>query len=517
MSDQTQIMNHKQPFYKAHPYVMSFLSGCLASLSLPPAYITPAFLIFGWVLYASATAVRWQSALLHIALGAYGWFLISLYWISHSLLVGDAEYWFLIPFSFFGIPLIVTSFWLVFGAVGYLLCKTAPARLMMIIIALGVAEWGREFIATGFPWNAPGLVCLVSEPTAYLASYFGQTGLNLLAFLVAGLGPFWLLLPSDLRHIALISASLLLIFMTAISWHYGHHYAQMTLSDSYVRLVQPAIPQDEKWDYSQRAKHMAKLVNLSQQPADKPIDLVIWPEVAFAGNYHAHEALFTDLLFQIAQSHQAQNGKGHLLTGILRIDEAGDYYNSALLLSDDGQRQIYNKTHLVPFGEYVPWRFIPFIDAIAGPVDFSKGSAVRPLETESFGLILPLICYEAIFPHLTGQSTSRPSLLVNVTNDAWFGHSAGPYQHLAQTQMTAASYGLPLIRVANTGISAVISPTGQIQASLALGQAAVIDAPVPTALAQTWFARFGWGSFFALAIILIIGVLRLDRIMEKRQ
>ena len=171
----------------------------------------------------------------------------------------------------------------------------------------------------------------------------------------------------------------------------------------------------------------------------------------------------------------------------------------------------------MPFGEYVPWRFIPFIDAIAGPVDFSKGSAVRPLETESFGLILPLICYEAIFPHLTGQSTSRPSLLVNVTNDAWFGHSAGPYQHLAQTQMTAASYGLPLIRVANTGISAVISPTGQIQASLALGQAAVIDAPVPTALAQTWFARFGWWSFFALAIILIIGVLRLDRIMEKRQ
>ena len=517
MPVETQMMNRKKPFHKAQPYVMSFLSGCIASLSLPPAYITPAFLIFGWVLYASATAARWQSALLHIALGAYGWFIISLYWISHSLLIGEADYWFLIPLSFFGIPLIVTSFWVVFGTVGYLLCQTAAARLMMIIIALGVAEWAREFIATGFPWNAPGLVFLVSEPTSYFAAYLGQTGLNLLAFLLAGLGPFWILLPTDLRRISVIFTAFLLISMTAISWHYGRHHADMVLSDSYVRLVQPAIPQDEKWDYDKRASHVAKLVTLSRQPADKEIDLVIWPEVAFAGNYHAHEALFSDLVSQIARSHQAHQGKGHLLTGILRIDEAGDYYNSALLLSDDGDRQIYNKTHLVPFGEYVPWRFIPFIDAIAGPVDFSKGRDVRPLETESFGLILPLICYEAIFPQLTGQSTSRPELLVNVTNDAWFGQTAGPYQHLAQTQMTAASYGLPLVRVANTGISAVISPTGQIQASLALGQDGVLDAPIATSLRPTWFARFGWWPFFVISIILIFGVLRLDRIMEKRQ
>ena len=505
--------NHK------HPYLMSFLCGCVASLSLPPAYITPAFLAFGWVLYASATAKRWQSALLHIALGAYGWFLISLYWISHALLVGEADYWFLIPLSFFGIPLIVTSFWLVFGMAGYHLAKTPPARLMMIVLWLGLAEWGREFIATGFPWNAPGLMFLVTPPSASLAAYFGQTGLNLIAFLIAGLWPFWLLLPVHFRPVAVRIAVIIPIAMLGLSWHHHHHHSQSSQSfqsESYVRLVQPAIPQAEKWDYEKRATHLAKLVNLSRQTTDKPIDLVIWPEVAFAGNYHANETLLGDLSSQIARAHQAQQGKGHLLTGILRIDELGDYYNSALLLGDEGKAQIYNKTHLVPFGEYVPWRVIPFIDAIAGPVDFSKGSQVHPVATDSLGLLLPLICYEAIFPRLTGQSTARPDVLVNVTNDAWFGHSAGPYQHLAQTQMTAASYGLPLLRVANTGISAVISPTGQIQASLPLGSEGVIDTKVPAAFDETWFARFGWWSFFVLTIILLFGALRLDHMVEKR-
>lgn len=505
-------------FISEHPFWTSFLSGSIASLSLPPAYITPAFLLWGLVLYQAAIAPRWQLALWHITAGAYGWFTISLYWIGHALLIGEASYWYLLPVSVFGIPVLVTIFWSVAGVFGYVIVRRPAARLVMISLCLGLAEWGREFIATGFPWNAPGLVFLVSSPTAYLAAYFGQTGLNLLAFLAACYLPLWLLLGKRARASLGGGGLILLLLLGGLS--YAHHKQSplaLTGDAARIRLIQPAVPQAEKWDYEKRPHHLAKMVALSVQDITSPADLVIWPEAAFAGNYSRKTELVEGVAGQVQQAHQAKGGLGQIMLGTLRTDADNQPLNSALFIASDGKASLYDKTHLVPFGEYVPLRAIPLIDAIAGPVDFQSGDEVRPFAVEKIGLVQPLICYEAIFPSLTGRATRRAALLVNVTNDAWFGRSAGPYQHLAQTQMTALSYGLPLIRVANTGISAVISAKGDITQKLALGTQGFLDVTTPHPLRPTFFAKAGALPIILGIIFSCLLVFALDRYRQKRQ
>ena len=502
-----------------HPFWTSFLAGALATLSLPPAYVMPAFLMMGWVLYRAATAANWKHCVAHIGLGAYGWFLTSLYWVSHSLLIGDADYWFMLPFSFFGIPILVTVFWMA-GALGaYWAARTSAGRAMMLVVMIGAAEWGREFIATGFPWNAPGLIALGTAPTAALGAIFGQTGLNFIMLLAAAIWPILILLPTrQQRRIFGVVMGMAVLFLGAASYHL-QKVTPLTPSDEdkLIRIVQPAVPQADKWNYEKRPTHLARLTALSRAPAAKGATLVIWPESAFAGDYHGESTLVHALGDQIANHHQERSAAGQLLTGVLRFDAQNQLRNSALLLAEDGTSTLYDKTHLVPFGEYVPWRFIPFIDAIAGPTDFIEGDAVRPIFVPEIGLVLPLICYEAIFPALTGTATQRPHIIVNLTNDGWFGHTAGPYQHLAQTRMTAISYGIAVIRVANGGISAVFDGKGRQEQALALGKAGFFDVPRPAVFAPTIFARYGWLTSFMIVIVGFMFAIGLDRSSQKRQ
>lgn len=492
------------------PYALSFLAGAVASLSLPPFYFAGAFLAFGYVMYQTAIARHWRIAALHSGLGAYGWFASSLYWISHSLLVGEAEFWFLLPVSLLGIPILVTVFWIAGAFIAYGSMKHPAARLVMLVAMLGLAEWSREFIATGFPWNAPGLIFLSFDHSAYLAAYIGQAGLSLCAFGMAAIVPFW-----QLSHGPHARTALVVIVFAAVaigsgaSLYHDRLVVQGGKGGAMVRLVQPDIQQDEKWHYEKRAGHLAKLVALSKMPSDEVIDLVIWPESAFAGDYGRERALLHDIKDQFAAD---------LLTGVLRFDETGRLFNSAIMMKHDSLSvPIYDKTHLVPFGEYVPWRFLPFVDAIAGARDFTAGDQVTPFHTHKTGILLPLICYEAIFPALTGRATQRPDVIVNLTNDGWFGHTTGPHQHLAQTRMTAISYGIPLVRVANGGISAVFDAKGHMLAQLGLGASGVIDHPLPAPLGPTIFARFGMLGMVIISLVLVVGAYGLDRKSQKGQ
>ena len=508
-----------RPVFDKAPYLTSFVAGIVASLSLPPVYLMPAFLLMGWVLWQAAHAQRLTQALMHIALGAYGWFLVSLYWISHSLLVGDADYWFLLPLSFFGIPMIVTFFWIAGAVAGYLFAKTPQGRIMMMVAFIGLAEWGREFIATGFPWNAPGLIMLGTSPTASLAAYFGQTGLTFIVLSAAAIWPVIRCLSTLTQRRFVIGLVVIVSCgLAGLSYHHHQIAPQQPLDDTVsIRLVQPAVPQAEKWQLERRNQHLTKLTGLSIAPAERPVDVVIWPETAFAGDYNQEADRLGDLVQQIRNHHLANNGAGQLLTGVLQFDGKSQLRNAALLIAEDGSTAIYHKTHLVPFGEYVPFRGIPFIDAIAGPIDFVPGQQVRPLFVPHLGLVLPLICYEAIFPALTGRATERPAVIVNLTNDGWFGHTAGPYQHLAQTRMTAISYGIAVIRVANTGISGVFDGKGKKGAQIGLGETAMIDIPRPAIYAPTYFARFGWLMAAVLFGSCVIGAMGLDLLRQKRQ
>ena len=500
------------------PYMRSFLAGCLASLSLPPLYIFPAFLALGVCLYYAATAPHWRIAAFHLGAGAYGYFLISLYWISHSLLVGKADYIFMIPLSFLGVPIIVSLFWVIFGVAGYLLVKQPSARLLLIIAGLSLGEWGREFIATGFPWNAPGLIFLASDFTAQLAAYGGQTWLNSLAFIFAGIWPLCRLSAHKKKQILGLFAAFIALLGLLAQLQITAKPVATDKPQKTVRLVQPHIMQAEKWQREKRPYHLAKMARLATDNIDQAADLIILPESAFAGDYHLYEGLVFDVVRQIRAPHQQKNGDGHVIMGALRFADDDSLRNSALLYeAGKDVPVIYDKTHLVPFGEYVPWRFIPFIDAIAGPLDFEEGQAVYPLSLDGVGEALVLICYEAIFPQLVGRSKTRPDILINITNDAWFGHTAGPYQHLAQTRMTAISYGLGMLRVANTGISAGFDAKGQALGAIALGQEGVLDIALPLPLAPTYFARFGLSALFIMISFLVICGLTLDRFHRNRQ
>jgi apolipoprotein N-acyltransferase len=263
------------------------------------------------------------------------------------------------------------------------------------------------------------------------------------------------------------------------------------------RLVQPVVPQNDKWNRQKRPAHLASLIALSQTGSNSP-DFVIWPETAFAGLPSQNRKLLADTV------RAATHSDGFLLTGIPRFNAVSQPLNSAYLFDHQGGvRGVYDKHHLVPFGEYVPFRsWLPFLDIIAGPADFVAGTQNRPLSVPGVGHVQMLICYEVIFAGRVIDRQNRPDVMVNVTNDAWFGATIGPWQHLYQAQMRAVEEGVPLLRAANTGISAAFDGFGRQLGSIPLGVRGYLDIPIPPVLTTPLFARFGNAVFFALCFFI---------------
>ena len=269
---------------------------------------------------------------------------------------------------------------------------------------------------------------------------------------------------------------------------------QVELTEETVRLVQPNAPQDEKWLPEKRWVFFERLLEFTA--AEGAVDLTVWPETAvpsllnYADGFVPHMA-------------QASGGKP-ILYGIQRED-AGQYHNSAVLMGAEGQSlDIYDKVHLVPFGEYMPLsdlaaRFGVFGLAARAQSGYAPGAERRLLDLP-VGRALVLICYEGVFGQDVRAFEERADLMVLITNDAWFGLFAGPQQHLVQAQMRAAEQGLPMVRVANTGISAMIDPWGRLRAQLPLNEAGFVDAALPAPLPETLYARTGDWPVFALSL-----------------
>jgi apolipoprotein N-acyltransferase len=279
-----------------------------------------------------------------------------------------------------------------------------------------------------------------------------------------------------------------------------------------LRLVQPNAEQDKKWDPRYSSVYFRRQLELSARPAKTPRDLVIWPEAAVT--------LWLDEAPKIQKLiTEAAGANAQAIVGIRRF-EGARIYNSMALLGPDGRaREVYDKTHLVPFGEYVPFASILSKFGIYGlaaedGAGFSAGAGRELLDLGTLGQVLPLICYESIFPDMARHQGQRPDWILQITNDAWFGRLAGPQQHLAQARVRAIEQGLPFIRVANTGISAVIDPNGRILARLPMGVAGKLDADLPGHLPPTFYGRTGdWLMLAALVIGagVLGGVLRVRR------
>ena len=490
-------------------------SGALAALALPPLYLLPLLLIsfplLVWLMAGASGPLR--ASVIGFAFGL-GHHIVGLYWISHSLLIDPWRHGWLIPLFVGGLAAILAIFIGLAAAAARALAGRKPLPLLLAFAAFWTAgEWLRGWVFTGFPWNLLGSVWLWSDPMVQLASVTGTWGLSLLTVLAMSS-------PAIMGDAAAarwqrISAVPVALLLLGANVFFGSERlagsAPASVDNVLLRLVQPNIPQTLKWDASLAEDHVLKLIRMSTAgDASHKITDVIWPETAVPFSLERNPGLAQALTAAVPAG-------GLLITGIPRVSQtnAGPaWHNGMVALDGTGAvRASFDKFHLVPFGEYVPIRWIPGVDRIApGETDFSPGPGPRTLELPGLPPVSPLICYEVIFPGSVVDTAMRPAWLLNLTNDAWFGLSTGPHQHFASARLRAIEEGLPLIRVANTGISGVVDPYGRVLAKLELGREGVIDSPLPRALPPTPYARFGdriAGSIILMVLVFALAARRI--------
>lgn len=444
-----------------------------------------------------------------------GHFGVSLYWVHHSLLTDPERYAWLVPFAVLLIPSILAIFT---GAVT-LAYSLLPGTLRVTKLFGFAALWViAEYIRTwfpfgGFPWNLAGYGWGHFDGILQLAAISGIYGLSFL-FVLFSTSPA-LLLTTTVKQKrirfrqndrAYLTVMLPLILIVAAILVAGEkRYQNATLENNIsIRLVQANIPIRKIQDPEEWFSIIQDHVEMSQQtPAPSSLNLIIWPESANSFLLDREPRLRAMLANVVPEG-------GLLLTGSMRgegDEKNWQAWNTIHGINDKGEIiASYDKATLVPFGEYVPLRWLFFfMDAIAMPGDFARGLGAQTITVNGIPPFSPLICYEAIFPQRIVDKNHRPEWLLNVTNDAWFGDSSGPYQHFEMARVRAIEQGLPLVRAANTGISAVFDAYGRIVKQTQLNEKTVMDVPLPTSLPPTFYSRFGDWPMLALALLCIMG------------
>lgn len=511
----------------AYPWqqrLLAFALGGASTLALPPVHAVPVLWLclppLIWMLQAAAHQSRggWRAFWLGWCYG-FGYFLVGLYWISAALFTDIARWWFVLPFAAAGLP----AFLALYPALACALTRWLIARgaqpVLVFALSMSAAELLRGYLFTGFPWNLVGYGWSAWTPVLQTASVVGVYGLGLLTLIAAG-APAMLATrrASDNGAVAFCLAGLLAFVLLGAA---GTVRMARTPdpTGTQLRIVQPNIPQTEKWRADLRAEHFRELLALSASPTpgQSAPSLVVWPETAVTfvlGDAPDARAAIADLL----------PPGSYLATGSFRRypgpARRSTYANSLELIDSQGAViGFFDKVHLVPFGEYVPLRaWLPFEPIAAGATDLKPGKALKTLDPPGIPPFSPLICYEAIFPGKVTAERRRPAWLLNVTNDAWYGETAGPYQHLAIAAARAVEEGLPLIRAANTGISAVVTADGRIVARHPLKQRGVIDHRLPAPFPRpTYFAEWGILTYTILwcTIATLVGFIALSHQLRR--
>jgi apolipoprotein N-acyltransferase len=503
---------------------IALVAGALSALAMAPFNIWPVlfltFPILVWLI-DGAGAGRWRGVPAAAMSGFWfglGYFVVGLYWIGLAFLVDAATFAWLMPFAVLGLPAYLALFTALAFGLARLLWTRDATRLLALAISLTVTEWLRGHLLSGFPWNSFGYA--LSEPLALAqtASLIGLWGMTFLAVVIFA-SPAVLIDGSSRGRkpwIAPVAAVGLLAVM-AVFGAVKLSLQPTVMTKVKLRIMQPNLQQDVKFNYAAKAETMQKYLTLSdrasgpQSTGVADANILIWPESAFPF-FLTREA---DAMAQIADLLP----KGTvLITGAVRAPDLPPgvritrAYNSIYVIDHDGSvLSVYDKLHLVPFGEYLPaqdlMEKLGFVQLTRVQGGFIPGTRRRLMDIPNAPRALPLICYEAIFPGDITARDERPGWIINLTNDGWFGISTGPYQHLQQMRLRAVEEGLPVIRAANTGISAVIDPSGRIVARLGLGIEGVLDANLPTALPPTTYARLKdipAGVILAVALLLVV-------------
>lgn len=466
----------------------------LLSAALPPFYhLWAVFAAFSGAVYLCNRAETFKRlAAIGYCFG-FGYFACGFYWIGNALLIDVARTGWLYPLvlflngAFFGLFTIIPFMTMKFG-------KNIYAKIIFLAATWCLcSEWLRGFLLTGFPWNPISSVLSFSPAMLQTLSWWGTYGLSLIVVMAAALPAVWLVRPTRKTFASVLFSVVIFVVL----WGYGAFVLKYPRISSLgetvtVRLVQPSIPQSMKWNENTAEDNFQQYISLSMAEDNHAVDFVVWGETASP----------FDLMYDRSHNEAARMAvpeNGYLISGFIRREFGSGYYvpyNSMVVMAKDGEiAGIYDKSHLVPFGEYIPLReYLPdWVQPVANTVaEFGRGEARQTVYVDGYPEFAPLICYEVIFSDEVVRKGNKPKWMVVLTNDGWYGISAGPYQHLVAAQMRAVEEGIAVVRSANSGISAVITPYGEITAQIGLAQKGFVDAVVRLDLAyKTLFGRFG--------------------------
>ncbi len=504
----------------ARRHALALTAGAVGALALPPFGIFGAlfvsFTLLVWLMDGQAShpdsgwVVRLRSVFLLGWSFGFGYFLAGLWWLGNALLVEADQFAWALPLAVLGLPAFLALFFGLATMVAGLLWSDGLARLAALAFGFGLAEWLRSFVATGFPWNAIGYGAMQTPIMMQSSAVIGLFGVTTLAVFIFSLPALF----GTRRGLAAGMACG--IVLLCAHFGYGAYRLSTTTDDAgddpqkIVRLVQPVLDQSRKLQNSDRAaifeEHLA-LSSAAPAEGDRRPDIIVWPETSVPFILTENQ----DALVRIAEV--LEEGQV-LVAGAVRVEYSSPgspprYYNSVYVIDDRGEiRGAADKVHLTPFGEYVPFedwlRDWGVENLVALPGGFSAAATRSLLSLPDGRTLYPLICYEAIFPHEIGDDVGLSTAILNITNDAWFGDTPGPYQHFQQARLRAVETGLPLIRSANSGISAVITPAGTVVDSLSFNQKAFLDVGLKEVSMPSWSDAERQTHFWLLEMIMFL-------------
>lgn len=468
---------------------IAVLAGAIAALSLPPFGIFAApfisFTLLVWLIDGTTGGPRggawsrgWKTFVVGWLFGL-GYFVAGLWWLGNALLLEAEDFAWALPLAILGLPACLAIFYGLATMLANLLWSDGWGRIAALSACFGLLEWLRSFVLTGFPWNAVGYGLMPIPLMMQTSNLVGIFGMSVIAVFVFS-SPALIGTKKGIVPGLSLAALMMLVHIG-----YGAYRLQEPLDASAhattVRIVQPSIDQSRKMLNEDRVgifKEHLRLSALAPSPGQKRPDLIVWPETSLPFILSQNPDALEDI------SNTLEDGQV-LLTGAVRMEDAGAghaprYYNSVYAIDSQGQIiGATDKVHLVPFGEYVPFETVlrswGIENLVSLPGGFSAAASREPITLPSGQTLTSFICYEIIFPGEVPDDIGASSAIVNVTNDGWFGNTPGPYQHFQQARVRAVETGLPVIRAANTGISAVIDPLGRIAAGLDYGQTGIID------------------------------------------
>ncbi len=487
--------------------------GAISALSLAPYHIFPVlfftFPIFIWLLEGSVPSLNkynrtgffrriWPAFKIGWLFG-FGYFLAGLWWIGKAFLVDADEFVYLLPVAVVALPAGLAFFWGLAGVLTRTIWSHGWTRVIALAVCLTAVEYLRGHLFTGFPWNLPGYALMPSPVFMQTSGLIGVYGMTFITIFVSSTAAIFIPGPKGpaihVRRTLAMSSCLLAFHLIYGAFVLTTAHSE-DVADVKLRIVQPAIDQSKKWDPAYSVPILEDyfdLTNSNKGPAAASAGSfthIIWPESVFP-------FILTERRDVLAQLADLLPDDTKLITGAMRQENGTKDRTFNAMLVIDGKGEIiaaYDKIHLVPFGEYLP--FQNFLESLGLQQLTQRGAFVAGTQRKNIVVpatprFLPLICYEIVFSGALSKQWERPQWIVNLTNDAWFGMTAGPYQHAHQSRIRAVEEGIPVVRAANTGISMVVDPYGRVIENLQLGERGTVDSPLPKAGPITWFSLHG--------------------------